>query len=117
MVMNGYIGNEDETRKTIDQDGWLHSGDIGYYDKDGYFFITDRMKELIKYNGLQVSPVELEQIILTHPDVFDAAVGSIPHESAGELPRAYVVKRPGAKVNEEDISSFVAGIVLLIDYY
>jgi len=111
MVMKGYIGNESATRGTIDSEGWLHSGDIGYYDKEGYFFITDRLKELIKYKGFQVSPVELEQIILAHPDVLDAAVAPVPDESAGELPRAFVVKRPGSPVTQQEIASLVAGII------
>jgi len=109
MVMKGYIGNKEATTNTIDNEGWLHSGDMGYYDNDGFFFITDRMKELIKFNGIQISPVEIEQIILAHPDVMDAAVAPVPDESAGELPRAYIVKRPGSLVNEQDIASLVAG--------
>ncbi len=109
MVMKGYIGNKEATTNTIDNEGWLHSGDMGYYDNDGFFFIADRMKELIKFNGIQISPVEIEQIILAHPDVMDAAVAPVPDESAGELPRAYIVKRPGSLVNEQDIASLVAG--------
>lgn len=111
MVMKGYIDNQTATRDAIDNKGWLHSGDIGFYDKDAFFFITDRMKELIKYKGFQISPVEIEQIILAHPNVMDAAVAPVPNESAGELPRAYVVKRPGSSVNEQDIVSLVAGII------
>ena len=109
LIMKGYIGNEQATRHTIDKDGWLHTGDIGYYDDEGFFFITDRMKELIKYKALQVSPTELEQIILTHPDIVEAAVNAVPDEAAGELPRAYVVRRPGSKVSEDEVAQFVAG--------
>lgn len=109
LIMKGYIGDEQATRHTIDKDGWLHTGDIGYYDDEGFFFITDRMKELIKYKALQVSPTELEQIILTHPDIVEAAVNAVPDEAAGELPRAYVVRRPGSKVSEEEVAQFVAG--------
>ncbi len=107
--MKGYIGNEEATRNTIDAEGWLHSGDIGYYDEEGFFYVTDRLKELIKYNGFQVSPTELETILLTHPEVMEAAVAPVPHESAGELPRAYVVRRSGSKVTEDELEKLVAG--------
>jgi acyl-CoA synthetase (AMP-forming)/AMP-acid ligase II len=109
IVMKGYIGNEAATKETVDTDGWLHSGDIGYYDEDGFFFITDRKKELIKFKGLQVSPTELEKILLGHPDIQDAAVAPVPDEAAGELPRAYIIKRPGSAVTENDIAKFIAG--------
>ncbi|XP_046632805.1 4-coumarate--CoA ligase 1-like [Daphnia pulicaria] len=108
LIMKGYIGDESATKHTIDSQGWLHTGDIGYYDEDGFFFITDRMKELIKYKGLQVSPTELEQILLTHPDIIEAAVAPVPDEAAGELPRAYVVKSPGSTLTEDDVAKFVA---------
>lgn len=107
--MKGYIGNEAATKETVDTDGWLHSGDVGYYDEDGFFFITDRKKELIKFKGLQVSPTELEKILLGHPDIQDAAVAPVPDEAAGELPRAYIIKRPGSAVTENDIAKFIAG--------
>ena len=109
LVMKRYVGNEEATKNTIDEEGWLHTGDIGYYDQDGFFFITDRMKELIKYKGFQVSPTELEQILLTHPDVLDAAVIPVKDEMVGELPRAYVVKKPASKVKEDELIKFVAG--------
>ena len=83
---------------------------MGYYDTDGYFFITDRMKELIKYKGYQVSPTELEQILLTHPDVDDVAVAPVADEAAGELPRAYVVRKSASTATEEDIAAFLKGI-------
>ena len=110
IVMKGYIGNDQATKDTVDADGWLHSGDIGYYDEDGFFYITDRKKELIKYKGLQVSPTELEKILLTHPDVQDVAVAPVPDEVAGELPRAYVIRRAGSTVTEDDIAKFIAGL-------
>lgn len=112
--MKGYIGDEKATKSTIDAEGWLHTGDIGYYDDEGYFFITDRMKELIKYKGLQVSPTELEQLLLTHPDIIEAAVASVPDDVAGELPRAYVVRRQGSSVTTDEIAKFVAGTILFI---
>ena len=112
LVMKGYIGNEEATRNTIDDDGWLHTGDIGYYDQDGFFYVTDRMKELIKYKGSQVAPAELENILLSHPEVVDAGVVGVPDEEAGELPRAFVVKREGSVVTEDEIATLVSGTVI-----
>ena len=114
LVMKGYIDNEEATRSTIDSDGWLHTGDIGYYDDEEFFFITDRLKELIKYNGFQVPPTELEQILQTHPDVIDVCVAPVPDESAGELPRAYVVRRAGSKVTEGELEKLVAGFLVIL---
>jgi acyl-CoA synthetase (AMP-forming)/AMP-acid ligase II len=91
QVMTGYLNNPDATAETIDPEGWLHTGDIGYVDEDGHFFIVDRAKELIKYKGLQVAPAELEAVLLTHPSVADAAVIPYPDEEAGEVPKAIVV--------------------------
>ncbi len=81
------------TAATVDSEGWLHTGDIGYADEDGYFWIVDRLKELIKYKGFQVAPAELEALLLTHPAVADAAVIGVPDEEAGELPKAFVVRK------------------------
>ncbi|KAL9423660.1 hypothetical protein AB3S75_035695 [Citrus x aurantiifolia] len=110
-VMQGYYNNEEETARTIDKNGWLHTGDIGCIDDDGDIFIVDRIKELIKYKGFQVAPAELEAILLTHPSVEDAAVVSLPDEEAGEIPAAFVVMNPNAKESEDDIMDFVASNV------
>ena len=69
QVMRGYLGRPDETRATMDEEGWLHTGDIGHADEDGHFFIVDRLKELIRYKGMQVPPAELEAVLLSHPAV------------------------------------------------
>lgn len=106
QVMKGYLNNDEATRATIDQDGWLHTGDIGKVDSDGYFFLVDRLKELIKYKGLQVPPAELEAVLLTHPKVADAAVIPSPDEEAGEVPKAFVVLKEEA--TPEEIMEFVA---------
>src|SRR4030095_2037017 len=71
QIMRGYLNRPDATAQTIDPDGWLHTGDIGYADEDGHFFIVDRAKELIKYKGFQVPPAELEAVLLTHPCIAD----------------------------------------------
>jgi acyl-CoA synthetase (AMP-forming)/AMP-acid ligase II len=91
QVMSGYLGNAEATAETVDSDGWLHTGDVAVVDPDGYFFIVDRLKELIKYKGYQVAPAELEALICTHPGVVDVAVVGVPDEEAGELPKAFVV--------------------------
>ena len=70
----GYINDPEATRNTIDKDGWLHTGDIGYVDNDDEVFIVDRLKEIIKYKGFQVAPAELEALLITHPNIADAAV-------------------------------------------
>ncbi|KAL6507227.1 4-coumarate--CoA ligase-like 1 [Orobanche gracilis] len=110
-VMKGYYKNEYETNLTIDRDGWLHIGDIGYIDDDGDVFLVDRIKELIKYKGFQVAPAELEAILLTHPSVEDAAVVVVPNEEAGEISAACVVINKKAKESEEDIMNYVSSNV------
>ncbi len=111
QVMLGYLNNKAATESTIDREGWLHTGDIGHIDADGHLWIVDRLKELIKYNGFQVAPAELEALLLTHPAVADAAVIGRPDESAGEIPVGFVVLRPGAEATEQEISDFVASHV------
>lgn len=106
QIMKGYLNRPEATAQTIDADGWLHTGDIGYVDEDGHFFIVDRAKELIKYKGFQVPPAELEAVLLTHPCVGDAAVIPCPDEEAGEVPKAVVVLKQPATA--EDILEFVA---------
>ncbi|OXU30119.1 hypothetical protein TSAR_003795 [Trichomalopsis sarcophagae] len=109
LIMKGYCGDKTSTSATIDEEGWLHTGDVGYYDDDGFFYIVDRLKELIKYKGFQVPPAELEAILLTHPEIKDAAVVGLPDEVAGELPIAFVVKQPNAKVTADAVLKYVNG--------
>jgi len=109
IVMQGYLGRPDATALTIDNEGWLHTGDVGYVDDDGDVFIVDRVKELIKYKGMQVAPAELEAILLAHPAVADAAVIPSPDEEAGEVPKAFVVLKTPTPA--EDIMAFVAARV------
>ncbi|XP_021745127.1 4-coumarate--CoA ligase-like 1 [Chenopodium quinoa] len=110
-VMQGYYKNDEATQQTVDKDGWLHTGDIGYIDDDGDIFIVDRIKELIKVKGFQVAPAELEAILLSHPSIEDAAVIPVPDEDAGEVPAACVVINRNAKESEEDIMKYVASNV------
>jgi acyl-CoA synthetase (AMP-forming)/AMP-acid ligase II len=107
--MRGYFGNESATAVTIDADGWLHTGDLVRVDEDGWFHVVGRLKELIKCYGRQVPPAELEQLLLAHPAVADAAVIGIPDEEAGEVPKALVVLR--APVPPSELMAHVAGRV------
>ncbi|KAJ9590143.1 hypothetical protein L9F63_016728, partial [Diploptera punctata] len=107
QVMLGYHNNPQATAETIDSAGWLHTGDMGYYDKDNDFYIIDRYKELIKVKGLQVAPAELEDILRSHPGVTDAAVIGIPDERKGEVPRAYIVLKD-SKLSESEVKKFVS---------
>jgi acyl-CoA synthetase (AMP-forming)/AMP-acid ligase II len=106
QLMDGYLGRPDATAETIDADGWLHSGDIGRVDADGRVFITDRIKELIKYKAHQVAPAELEALLCTHPAVAAAGVIGAPDEEAGELPTAFIVA--SEEVSDEELMSWVA---------
>ena len=111
QVMKGYLNNPGATAATIDEDGWLHTGDIGHVDSDGHWYIVDRLKELIKYKGFQVPPAELEGLLLTHPAVADSAVIPVPDEEAGEVPKAFVVLKPGAEASPDELKEHVAGHV------
>ena len=106
-VMSGYLNNPEATAATIDGDGWLHTGDVATIDEHGHVYIVDRVKELIKYNGFQVAPAELEALIITHPAVADVAVIGIPEEGVGELPKAFVTLKPGAVASGDEIMAFV----------
>ena len=107
QVMKGYLNNPEATAATIDADGWLHTGDVAVIDEDGHMTVVDRVKELIKYNGFQVPPAELEALLITHPAILDVAVIGIPDDSAGELPKAFVVRAPGAEIDEDAVKDFV----------
>jgi long-chain acyl-CoA synthetase len=104
-VMKGYWNLPEETVKAI-KDGWLYTGDIGYMDKDGYFYITGRKKDIIIRGGENVSPTEVEEIILQHPAVAEAGVVGIPDAVYGEEIKAFVVIKPGKHVNEEELIAF-----------
>ncbi|XP_015173331.1 PREDICTED: 4-coumarate--CoA ligase 1-like [Polistes dominula] len=107
-MMNGYYNNPQANKDAIDADGWLHTGDLGYYDEDGEIFIVDRLKETLKYRSIQVSPWEIESFLLKHPDVVDVAVVGVPHLVDDEHPIAFVTKVPNSKVTERELQEFVA---------
>ncbi|MFC9330365.1 AMP-binding protein [Kitasatospora sp. NPDC057015] len=111
QVMKGYFARPNDTAATVDADGWLHTGDVGYVDERGYLFVVDRVKELIKYKGYQVAPAELEALLLTHPQIADAAVIGVHDADGVERPKAFVVRAPGSSLTEEQVAEFVAGQV------
>ncbi|CAG9573672.1 unnamed protein product [Danaus chrysippus] len=105
LVMKGYVGKD--RGNDFDDEGFYKTGDIGYYDEDKYFFIVERLKELIKYKGYQVPPAEIEAVLIQHPDILEAGVVGVQHE-AGEVPLAFVARRPGSNLTVEEVKSFVA---------
>jgi acyl-CoA synthetase (AMP-forming)/AMP-acid ligase II len=104
--MKGYLNNPAATAACIDADGFFHTGDIGHIDDRGEYFIVDRLKELIKYKGLQVAPAELEAVLISHPKVTDAAVIGIPDEEAGEVPKGFVVL--SEELDPQEVMDYVA---------
>ena len=110
QVMLGYLNKPEATAEAM-RDGWLRTGDLGRLDADGYLFIADRVKELIKVKGFQVPPAEIEALLVSHPAVADAAVIGFPDDEAGEVPVAFVVRAPGADPSPEALQAFVAGHV------
>jgi acyl-CoA synthetase (AMP-forming)/AMP-acid ligase II len=109
QVMKGYLNRPDATAAMIDADGWLHTGDVGFADERGCFFIVDRLKELIKYKGMQIAPAELEAVLLGHPSIADAAVIPLADEEAGQVPKAFVVLK--GELAPTDILDYVAARV------
>ncbi|KAI4320107.1 hypothetical protein MLD38_033619 [Melastoma candidum] len=108
QIMKGYLNDEKATASTIDVDGWLHTGDIGYVDEDEEIFIVDRVKEIIKFKGFQVPPAELEALLISHPSIEDAAVVPQKDEVAGEVPVAFVVRSNGFELTEEAVKEFIS---------
>ncbi|MGY1495827.1 AMP-binding protein [Streptomyces sp. QTS52] len=108
QMMAGYLANPEATAQTLTE-GWLRTGDIARVDEHGNFFVVDRLKELIKYKGYQVAPAELEAVLLTHPDITDAAVIAMPHPTGGEAPKAFVVTE--RTIDAQDLLDWVAARV------
>lgn len=111
-IMKGYFGNEHATASTLDSEGWLRTGDLCYFDEEGFLFVVDRLKELIKYKGYQVAPAELEELLLSHPEISEAAVIPYPDQEAGQIPMAFVVRSHGSNLSERDVINFVAEQVI-----
>jgi 4-coumarate--CoA ligase len=109
QVMAGYLGRPDATAETLTPDGWLRTGDVARIDADGYLFVVDQLKELIKVRGFQVAPAEVEAALVAHPAVADVAVVGVPDPDWGEAPVAVVVPAPGAAVALADLQAFLEG--------
>ncbi|RCV28608.1 hypothetical protein SETIT_5G416900v2 [Setaria italica] len=108
VIMKGYVGDDEATAATMDSEGWLKTGDLCYFNEDGFLYIVDRLKELIKYKGYQVPPAELEHILNSHSDIMDAAVIPYPDEDVGQLPMAFIVRKPGSNLTEQQVMDYVA---------
>src|SRR5438270_1899340 len=108
QVMRGYLNQPEATAATLEPDGWLHTGDVGFFDADGFLWVVDRVKEIIKYKAYQVAPAELEGVLMSHPAVADAAVVPSPDAEAGEGPKAVVILRPATTASEAELLAFVA---------
>ena len=106
IVMDGYYGNPQATKAVLEPDGWLHTGDLARMDEDGYIYVVDRKKDMILTAGYNIYPAELERVIAAHPAVAMVAVGSRPDELKGETARAYIVRRDGAPLDEDEILSY-----------
>ncbi|XP_067023136.1 uncharacterized protein [Acropora muricata] len=101
-VMKGYLNNQKASELSFDQDGWLHTGDIGYYDDIKHLFIVDKLKDLIKFRRHQVSPSELETLLRSHPAIKGAVVVGVPDHQGGEVPMAYVVSKNDDELTRSD---------------
>ena len=107
-VMLGYLNQPQATADTLDEEGFLHTGDIAVFHEGGYFSIVDRVKELIKYKGYQIAPAELEALLLGHPKVMDAAVIGVLDDDKQEIPKAFIVAAPDSGLTEDEVMAFVA---------
>lgn len=108
QVMKGYLGRPGETDAMIDEDGWLRTGDVGRVDEQGWLYVVDRVKELIKYKGYQVAPADLEAVLLGHPAIADAAVIGVLDDDGNEVPKAFVVPGQGSTLTADEVMAYVA---------
>jgi long-chain acyl-CoA synthetase len=110
QVMLGYWGDPEETALTL-RNGWIHTGDIGHLDTEGYLYIVDRKKDMVKYKGFSIAPAELEAVLAEHSAVQESAVVGVSDEEAGEIPKAFVVlhSEVSSRVTDEELITFVNG--------
>ncbi|MDY0222392.1 MAG: long-chain fatty acid--CoA ligase [Desulfobacterium sp.] len=106
QVMAGYLNRPDETRATLTEDGWLHTGDVATMDAEGYFYIVDRIKDMIISGGYNVYPRDIEEVLYEHPKIQEACCVGIPHPKRGEAAKVFIVLKPGEKVTEKEILDF-----------
>ncbi len=107
ILMAGYWGKPEATAEAIDADGWLHTGDIGHLDEEGFLFITDRKKDMIIRGGENIYCVEIENRLVEHPAIADAAIIGVPHAELGEEVKAVVQVEPGESLTEDDVRAWV----------
>jgi fatty-acyl-CoA synthase len=107
--MKGYYKNEEATAKAIDADGWLHSGDLGIMDEQGYFRVTGRIKDMIIRGGENIYPREIENFLYTHPEIESVEVVGVASEKYGEEVGAFIKKKTGSAMIEEDVADFCRG--------
>jgi long-chain acyl-CoA synthetase len=107
QFIKGYRNRPEETAKTF-RDGWLYTGDICYFDEDGYLFIVDRKKEMILVGGYNVYPREIDEVLHNHPSVLEAAAVGVPDSFSGEAVKAYVALKPGASLTREALDAYCA---------
>jgi long-chain acyl-CoA synthetase len=105
-VMKGYYKNAEETAKTLTKEGWLHTGDLGYLDRDGFVFVTGRIKELIIKGGENIAPREIDEALLKHPAVLEAAAVGIPDQHYGQEIMACVILKSGQRCSEDELREF-----------
>ncbi|KAF8689236.1 hypothetical protein HU200_042025 [Digitaria exilis] len=107
-IMRGYMNDEDACGMN---EGWLRTGDVAYFDSDGYLYIVGRLKEVIKYKGFQIAPADLDAVLVEHPEIVDVAVTSAEDEEAGEIPVAFVVRKSGSSLSRTQVMEYVANQV------
>jgi len=107
LMFKGYLNNDEATAKTIDKDGWLHTGDVGHYNQDEHIFITDRINKIIKFRNFSVYPAEIEACLAEHDGIAEAIVIGVKHILDGEYPRAYIKLKEGKQVSESDIHEYM----------
>jgi long-chain acyl-CoA synthetase len=105
-IMKGYWNRPEDTAKCLNEDGWLHTGDIARMDEDGYFYIVDRIKDLINASGYKVLPREVEEVLYSHPAVLEAAVAGVPDRYRGETVKAFVVLKQNTTCTAEELAAF-----------
>ena len=105
-VFKGYLNEPEATARVLTEDGWLRTGDIAVVDDDGYLYLVDRAKDLIIVSGFNVYPAEVEEVLLSHPDVAECGVVGVPHPHTGEAVKAFVVLKPGARAQEDSLVSW-----------
>ena len=108
QVMKGYLNRPDETQKTINEDGFLHTGDVAKMDEDGYFYIVDRIKDMIISGGYNVYPRDIDEVLFEHPKIVEACCIGIPHPKRGEAVKAFVILKEGQKLTEKEVIDYCA---------